>query len=117
MQRKLNLCLKKAREEYRRKLESKLRENNIREVWAGMKNITGFNKKDGNTAEGNIERANELNTFSAGSTPCLPTIQPPLRQEKVTNMRVDPYLVTRITDHLTYRPQFVRLGGSVHHCD
>lgn len=33
VQRELNLCLKEAMEEYRRKLESKLRENYITEIW------------------------------------------------------------------------------------
>ncbi|XP_045927410.1 uncharacterized protein LOC123984521 isoform X2 [Micropterus dolomieu] len=38
------------------------------------------------------------------------TIRPLLR-EKLTEMRVDPRLVTWITDYLTERPQYVRLKG------
>lgn len=46
------------------------------------------------------------------------TIQPALLQEKLSNLRVDPHLVTSITGYLTYRPQFVSRGGQcVHHCD
>ena len=30
------------KEVYRRKLENKLKENNVRDVWSGMKKIKGF---------------------------------------------------------------------------
>ena len=39
------------------------------------------------------------------------TIQPLLLREKLAGMGVEPGLVTWITDYLTGRPQFVRLGG------
>ena len=39
------------------------------------------------------------------------TIQPLLLRDKLTEMRVDPLLVTWITDYLTERPQYVRLKG------
>ena len=38
------------------------------------------------------------------------TIQPRLLQDKLTSMAVDPYLVSWITDYLTDRPQYVRMG-------
>ncbi|KAI4890987.1 hypothetical protein NFI96_031382 [Prochilodus magdalenae] len=41
-QRELKVHLREAKESYRRKVEQKLRENNMREVWSGMKTITGY---------------------------------------------------------------------------
>lgn len=59
----LKLCLREAKEAYRKKLEGKLIQNNVREVWDGMKTITGCKNRDSGAAEGGVERANELNTF------------------------------------------------------
>ncbi|MEQ2227017.1 hypothetical protein ILYODFUR_033340 [Ilyodon furcidens] len=42
-------------------LKSKLLQNNIRDVWSGMKKFTGF--KQDNWTNGCLDRANELNTF------------------------------------------------------
>lgn len=42
MQGDLRVKIREAKEKYRRKLERKLRQNNMREVWSGMKTITGF---------------------------------------------------------------------------
>lgn len=39
------------------------------------------------------------------------TVQPLLLRDKLVRMGVEPGLVTWITDYLTERPQFVRLGG------
>lgn len=39
------LCLKDAKESYRRGVEQKLEENNMREVWNGVKTITGNKAK------------------------------------------------------------------------
>ena len=39
------------------------------------------------------------------------TIQPILLRDKLTEMRVDPPLMTGIVDYLTERPQYVRLKG------
>ena len=36
-------CVREAKDSYRRKVEQKLRENNIKEVWDGVKTITGYN--------------------------------------------------------------------------
>ena len=34
-------CLNEAKDSYREKVEQKLRENNMREVWEGVRTITG----------------------------------------------------------------------------
>ena len=41
------------------------------------------------------------------------TIQPPILRDKLDGMGVDPSFVTWITDYLTGRPQYVRLGNCV----
>lgn len=41
------------------------------------------------------------------------TIQPLVLQDKLTRMEVEPYMVSWITDYLTNRLQFVRMGGSM----
>ncbi|XP_058504789.1 copine-4 isoform X1 [Solea solea] len=50
------------KDSYRRKVEQKLRDNNMREVWKGVKTITGHKAKS-STEGGGVERANNLNTF------------------------------------------------------
>ncbi len=47
--------------ENKKKVERKLQHYYIREVWRVM-NITGY-KKDSQTTEGNLDRANEFNLF------------------------------------------------------
>jgi len=61
-QRNLKVKLREGKDSYRRKLEAKLQLNNTREVWSGMKQITGF-KVGGRQPGGSLERANELNCF------------------------------------------------------
>lgn len=46
---------------YGRKLEDKLQQNNVREVWSGMKQITGCKGRD--EPYGRQEWANEMNCF------------------------------------------------------
>ena len=62
IQHELRDKLRRGRDSYRKKLEAKLQQNNSRDVWAGMKAITGFKGRDRLTV-GTLERANELNTF------------------------------------------------------
>lgn len=45
VQNEVKTSLRKAKEEYSKKLEKKLRGNNMREVWNGMKTITGCSSK------------------------------------------------------------------------
>ena len=47
---------------YRKKLESKLQKNNIRDVQSGFQKITGFKQRE-DQLDGYLDRANELNTF------------------------------------------------------
>ncbi len=63
MQQELRVQLKEAKEQYRRKLEQKLQNNSMKEVWDGMKVITGCSSRQGTTIEGDVGRANHLNNF------------------------------------------------------
>lgn len=51
--------IKDGKEQYRKKLESKLAQNNPREVWNGMRSITGQGTKMG----GGQQETSELNLF------------------------------------------------------
>ena len=62
VQGELKTMLREAKDSYRRKVEQKLQENNMREVWDGMKTITGC-KKSSSTVEGDVVRANQFNHF------------------------------------------------------
>ncbi|KAI4894740.1 hypothetical protein NFI96_006104 [Prochilodus magdalenae] len=62
-QRELKRTIREAKDRYRRKLEWKLQQNNMREVWSGMRTITGFRSSNNRGVEGSVDRANELNLF------------------------------------------------------
>ncbi|KAJ8371917.1 hypothetical protein AAFF_G00298690 [Aldrovandia affinis] len=47
IQGELRVTIREAKEKYRRKLEGKLQQNNMKEVWSGMKAITGFKQAGG----------------------------------------------------------------------
>ena len=53
----LKLKIREAKDRYRRK------HNNMRDVWSGMRTITGFQKTGGLGLEGRVDRANDLNLF------------------------------------------------------
>lgn len=63
IQRELKMKIREAKDKYRRKLERKLQQNNMREVWSGMRNITGFRSNGCSGVEDSLDRANELNLF------------------------------------------------------
>ncbi|KAL0151264.1 hypothetical protein M9458_053455 [Cirrhinus mrigala] len=62
-QRDLRIKIREAKEKYRRKLEWKLQQNNMRELWSGMRTITGYKLSSSGGINGSVERANELNHF------------------------------------------------------
>ena len=59
----LKLNIREAKDNHKRKLESKLKRNNMRDVWSGMRTITGFQKTGSVGLEGRVDWANELNLF------------------------------------------------------
>ncbi|KAK0140095.1 hypothetical protein N1851_022981 [Merluccius polli] len=63
IQRELKVKIKEAKQKYRRKLEWKLQQNNMREVWSGMRTITGFRPTSNRGVGGSVDGANEMNLF------------------------------------------------------
>ncbi|TWW62767.1 hypothetical protein D4764_04G0014140 [Takifugu flavidus] len=79
VQRELKRSLKESKDAYRKKLEERLERNQTRDVWSGMRTITGFQKKGIRSADGNMDQANELNQFfnrfdSSSPSPSCPNI-------------------------------------------
>ncbi|TWW79918.1 hypothetical protein D4764_10G0009480 [Takifugu flavidus] len=63
VQKELKRSLKESKDAYRKKVEERLERNQTRDVWSGMRTITGFQKKGIRSADGNVDQANELNQF------------------------------------------------------
>ncbi|KAI3355419.1 hypothetical protein L3Q82_018260, partial [Scortum barcoo] len=63
IQKELRVQLREAKEQYRKKIEQRMQNNNMRVVWEGMKTITGCSSKRGAPIEGDVGRANQLNQF------------------------------------------------------
>ncbi|KAI3359450.1 hypothetical protein L3Q82_013758, partial [Scortum barcoo] len=78
VQHELRDMLRTCKDNYRRKLEAKLQQNNVRDVWTGMKHITGMKGKDRQTP-GSLDRANQFNQFfnRFSSPPASPPTTPP----------------------------------------
>ncbi|TWW80580.1 putative RNA-directed DNA polymerase from transposon BS [Takifugu flavidus] len=77
-QREVKRCLKEAKNTYRKKVEKKLADNNMRDVWEGVRTITGHKAKT-SMEGGGVERANDLNQFFNRFTakpPSTPPLQP-----------------------------------------
>ena len=60
MQGILKLKIREAKDNYRRTLENKLKRNNMRDVWSGMRAITGFQRTGSMGLEGRVYWASEL---------------------------------------------------------
>ena len=60
VQHELREMLGTCKHNYRRKLEAKFQQNSVRDVWTGMKHITGVKGKDRQTS-GSLDRANHFN--------------------------------------------------------
>ena len=77
VQHELREMLRTCKDNYRRKLEAKLQQNSVRDVWTGMMNITGMKGKDRQTS-GSLDRANQFNQFfnRFSSPPATPQTPP-----------------------------------------
>ncbi|XP_078802203.1 uncharacterized protein LOC144991899 [Oryzias latipes] len=78
VQKELKRSLKECKDAYGRKLEERLQRNQTRDVWSGMRAITGLQRKGKPAAEGNVDRANELNNFFNRFDSCSPSPSCPL---------------------------------------
>jgi len=72
--------IKAAKENYRRKIEDHLQQNNPRQVWQGLQHLTNYKSRPPVAVGGNAELAEELNRFFARfetTTPHPVTLPPP----------------------------------------
>ncbi|XP_039896534.1 uncharacterized protein LOC120738979 [Simochromis diagramma] len=77
VQKELKAKIAEGKVSYRRKLENKLQENNTREVWNGMRAITGLRQKRGVGMDRDVESANNLNLhFNRFDCPASPVSTP-----------------------------------------
>ncbi|XDV29127.1 hypothetical protein PO909_032280 [Leuciscus waleckii] len=67
-QRDLKKAIRQAKRDYKEKLEKKLQHNSTREVWKGMRVITGY-KDNGEVTQGDVSLAKEFNHFYTVSCP------------------------------------------------
>ncbi|KAI3359074.1 hypothetical protein L3Q82_002565 [Scortum barcoo] len=86
VQHELRDMLRTCKDNYRRKLEAKLQQNDVRDVWTGMKHITGMNGKDRQTP-GSLDRANQFNQFFNSTSPSAPPLPHP---SPSSNIRINP---------------------------
>ncbi|KAI4872034.1 hypothetical protein NFI96_006517 [Prochilodus magdalenae] len=77
-QRELKVHLREAKESYRRKVEQKLRENNMREVWSGMKTITGYMQRTDSATDAPDTSVSDCLDINTSPTPSV--IHAPLPQ-------------------------------------
>ena len=63
VQKELRVQLRVAKEKYGRRLEQRMQNNSMREVWEGMRTITGCTSKRRPPIEGEVGKANQLNQF------------------------------------------------------
>ncbi|KAI4893525.1 hypothetical protein NFI96_000274 [Prochilodus magdalenae] len=80
VQGELKVQLKEAKESYRKKVERKLQDNNMKEVWGAMKTMTVCKNNSGNSADGGVDRANQFNNFYNRfecPAPAAPSFYPP----------------------------------------
>lgn len=63
IQRELKVRIKEGKEAYRLKLERQLQQDGVKQVWAGMKKITGMKQKGGTLPDGEQSLADDLNRF------------------------------------------------------
>ncbi|XP_036949323.1 CMP-N-acetylneuraminate-beta-galactosamide-alpha-2,3-sialyltransferase 1-like [Acanthopagrus latus] len=63
IKRELKHGIRESKDNYKRKLEDELENNNTRDIWVGRREITNLQRKGGGTAYGNEQQANEFNQF------------------------------------------------------
>ncbi len=88
VQSELKVKIQQIKDNYRRKLELKLQQNNVKDVWSGMRSITGYKQTGSQVKYGDLDWANKLNLFfnrfhgggpvhpSASSSTTYPSLHP-----------------------------------------
>ena len=101
VQHELREMLRTCKDNYRRKLEAKLQQNSVRDVWAGMKHITGMKGKDRQTS-GSLDRANQF--FNRLSSPPDTPPTPPSPHTLTLSQMVRPSPQHSPVQHLSICP-------------
>ncbi len=83
MAKKLKRKLREAKNNYRERIEAKMGQNSAKEVWNGMKRMTGFSKSIPRV-QGDPEFATELNLFFSRFDTTLALVCP--LQESSSNL-------------------------------
>ena len=63
LQKELKVRIKEGKEAYRLKLEQQLQQEGVKQVWAGMRKITGMKQKGSTLPDGELSLADDLNRF------------------------------------------------------
>ena len=63
VQRELKEWIQQGKDSYKRKLEHKVQQNNLKDVWSSMRSIPGYKPSVSQPIGGGTERTNELNLF------------------------------------------------------
>ena len=63
VQQELKKTRRQAKEEYKKKVERQLENNNTKQVWRVMRTITGYRLKNSQSVEGDDDRANTFNQY------------------------------------------------------
>lgn len=86
VQRELKVKIRESKGASRRKLENKLQQNSTKEVWSGMRTISGYNVAS-QLVDGDRARADEfnlfVNRFDSGASAQIAPVTPPLPPSSV----------------------------------
>ena len=63
LQKELKVRIKEGKEAFRLKLEQQLQQDGVKQVWAGMRKITGMKQKGSTLPDGELSLADDLNRF------------------------------------------------------
>lgn len=125
VQKELQWRIRRAKKDYGKKMEEKLAQNNARDVWSGLRAMSGLTQNTNETADGDIQWAEELNTYfnrfnpySTSTAPSSPTpslqlsITPPPSHSSLTHQPLSllPYQPTTdiVSPPLSFSPDEVR---------
>lgn len=111
--------IRRGKDTYRRKLEERLQRNNAREVWRGLKNISGHSKTGSSGPEArDREWANKLNLFFNQFDSAAPTSSQDLAHKSPVQS-VTPACATSLhhseVTHHSPRPLSISISSSTLH--
>ncbi|KAK0135785.1 hypothetical protein N1851_028349 [Merluccius polli] len=106
IQRELKVKIKEGKQAYSHKLEQQLQSEGVKQVWSGMRKITGLERKGGSLPDGDRDVADDLNLFfnrfDSPAPSCLVprTNIPPTPPPPAAPLTVHPFHVRKDLDRL-----------------